>query len=353
MASLIDISLMTVNPEEAKDLGKAIIEEAFVNGVLSDDHEIETGVAYDMQIPFIGSMADSLKLSSGCTPNAGTGISLSEKFWTPKNYDSRWEHCAADLNSLFKLFAKAQKMNPDFYDRIASQEMGVIYAMIERMLNDSLPTKVWFSDVAADVISNGGVFTNGTDVDLFNVIDGLFKQIFAEIGTGDENYIEITENGGISYAAQALPQDATLGYLTQAVNAADSRLLDDPMATFYITRSMADNYRDTLRSKTLGAGFLEVTENGKTTLIFDGYPLKVKSGWDRTIKSVQNNGTKWNLPHRFVFTTKENLPVATLSQDDLSTLDSFYDQYRKANITDVVFSLDTKHLQAYKTVAAY
>ena len=188
---------------------------------------------------------------------------------------------------------------------------------------------------------------------IYNVIDGLFKQIFAEIGTGDENYIEITENGGISYATQALPQDATLGYLTQAVNAADSRLLDDQMATFTISRSIADNYRDTWRTKTLGTGFLEVTENGKTKLIFDGYPLKVKSGWDRTIKSVQNNGTKWNLPHRFVFTTKENLPVATLSQDDLSTLDSFYDQYRKANITDVVFSLDTKHLQKYKTVAAY
>ena len=351
MASLIDITQMTINTKEVEgEIGKAIIEQAFVNGVLSDDHEIETGVAYDTQIAFIGSMADSLKLSSGCTPNTGTGITLSEKVWSPKVYDTRWEHCAADLNPLFKLFTKASKMNPDFYDRIGSQELGVIFSMIERMLNDTLPTKVWFSDTAADDIAGGGVFKNGTDLGLYNVIDGLFKQIFDD--TGIER-VTITENAGANYAAQSLADDAAYNYFIEARNNADSRLLDDPMAVFYATRSMADNYRDTLRSKTLGAGFIEITENGKSKLMFDGYEIKVKSGWDRTIKAVQDNGTKWNLPHRFVFTTKENIPVATLSQDDLSTLTSFYDQYRKSNITDVAFSLDAKHLEDYKTVKGY
>ena len=181
MASLIDISALTLNTEEAKEIGKLIIEKAFVQGTLADVHDIETGVLYDMQIPFAGQISDSLNAASGCTPNAGSGVAMTEKVWTPKIYDSRWEHCAADLNKLFKLFQKASRINPDFYNRINSQEMGVIYALIEQMLNTTLSNKVWFSDTAADLASGAGVFTAGTDLDLWNVIDGLFKQIFAKL----------------------------------------------------------------------------------------------------------------------------------------------------------------------------
>lgn len=349
MASLIDVSGLTLNPEEAREIAKAIIEEGFAQGGLSEDHEIETGVEMKTQIPFIGGMGDSLKASSGCVPNAGGGIALSEKFWEPKAFDTRWEHCAADMNGLLKLFKRAQKMNPDFYDRIGSEELGMIYSMIDRMLLEQLPKKVWFSDVAA-AIQPAGAFTTGTDLDLFNVIDGLFKQIFTD---GAIPKVSITENLGVTYAGQALAVDAAYGYFEEMVEKADSRLLDDMNAVIYCTRSMADNYRKTLRNKTLGAGFIEITEGGKTTLKFDGYEVKVKSEWDRTIKADQDNGTVLNLPHRFVFTTKENIPVATLSADDLTKLDSFYDQYRKSNVTDVVFTLDTKHLESYRTVAGY
>lgn len=352
MASLIDISALTLNTEEAKEIGKLIIEKAFVQGELAEIHDIETGVLYDMQIPFAGQIADSLKAASGCTPNAGSGVTMTEKVWTPKIYDSRWEHCAADLNKLFKLFQKAKRINPDFYDRISSEEMGVIYALIEQMIRTNLPIKVWFSDTAADLASGSGVFTAGTDLDLWNVIDGLFKQIFAD---GDIPKITIAENSEATKALQdsALTDEDAYNYLEAVVNAADSRLLMDDTAKILVTRSIADKYRNHLRDKTLGAGFLEVTENGKRVLYFDGYEVVTMHEWDRVIRASQDNGTTYNLPHRIVFTTPSNIPVATLSTDDLSTLDSFYDQYRKSNIIDVAFSLDAKHLESYMTVVAY
>lgn len=352
MASLIDISGLTLNTEEAKEIGKLIIEKAFVQGSLADIHDIETGVEHDMQIPFAGQIADSLKAASGCTPNAGSGVVMTEKVWTPKIYDSRWEHCAADLNKLFKLFQKAQRINPDFYDRISSQEMGVIYALIEQMLETNLPNKVWFSDTAADDVDGSGVFTSGTDLDLWNVIDGLFKQIFAD---SDIPRVTISENGSASYALQDsdLSDQDAYDYLESVVNAADSRLLADPSAKILATRSITDRYKNHLRTNTLGAGFLDVTENGKPTLYFDGFEVVTMHEWDRTIRSAQDDGTTYNLPHRIVFTTPENIPVATLSESDLSTLDSFYDQYRKSNIVDVAFSLDAKFLESYMAVAAY
>jgi len=350
MASLIDVALMTLNLEESKEVGALILEKAFVEGELSSEHAIETGIEHNTQIPFAGKISDSLKASTGCTPNAGTGVAFSEKVWSPKLYDTRWEHCAGDANKLFKLFQKAQRMNPDFYNRISSPEMGVIYSLIEQMLKDTLPNKIWFSDTAAADIAGLGVFKNGTDVDLYNVIDGLFKQIFADLNVV---HVPITANAGATYALQALGTDAALGIFTAMVNGADSRLLEDGTAQILATRSLVDNYRNTLRTKTLGAGFIEIVEGGKPQLYFDGYKVVTKSQWDRTIKSVQDNGTTWNLPHRAIFTTPENIPVGTLSSDDFGKLDSFYDQYRKSNVIDVVFSLDAKHLESYMTVAAY
>jgi hypothetical protein len=352
MASLIDVSGLTLGAEEAREIGKLIIQNAFENGEIASLHEIETGIAYKTQIAFIGNIADGIKKSTGCTPNVGTGVTMSEKFWQPEIYDIRWSHCAADLNILQKLFTSAAKINPDFYNRVDSEEMGVIYALIEKMLKEALPERIWFSDKVA-AIQPTGVFTTGTDLGKYTVIDGLFKQIFAEVGTGASNYVAITQNAGASYVAQALPADAALGYLTAVMNAADSRLLEDGTAKLRVTRSIADNYRNTLRTKTIGAGFLEVVENGKPVLYFDGYEVVVMHQWDRVIKASQNNGTKLNLPHRIVFTPNSNVPVATRSTDDLAMLDSFYDQTLKSNIVDVAFSLDAKHLESYKTVAAY
>jgi hypothetical protein len=353
MASLINVSSLTINPEEAREISQLIIQKAFAQGVLSESHAVETGILYKTQIPFAGNISDSLKKASGCTPNAGTGVAMTQKYWEPEIFDSRWIHCAGDLNKLFKLFQKASRINPDFYDKIGSEELGLIVALIDQMLLGALPTKIWFSDKAADDITGGGVFKNGTDLDLYNVIDGIWKQVFAEINSGDANYVAITQNAGASYALQALPADSAVTYLGSVFDASDSRLRQDPNAMFYVTRSVADNFRKTLRTKTLGAGFIEVTEGGRSTLLFEGYKVMVRDDWDRDIKALFDNGTTVDKPHRILFTTPENLPIATLSTDDLTTLDSFYDRTLKSNIVDVAFSLDAKFLESYMAVAAY
>lgn len=353
MASKIDVSSLTLNAEEAQSVAEAILEREFINGVLADDHSIESGIEHRKQIVFAGKISDSLKAASGCTPGQGGALGFTEKFWEPKKYDTRFTHCADDVNNLLKIFRKAAKINPDFYDRIGSEELGLVASRVGMMLRETLPVKVWFSDTAADVHTGTGTMTTGTDLDLYNVIDGLWKQIFAEVTTSDDNYVAITANAGADYAGQALADDAAYAVFESMVEKADERLIGDPDAKLLVTRSLADNYRKTLRNKTLGAGFIEITENGKTQLYFDGVPLSIRYDWDRTIKSAFNNGTTYYRPHRAVLTTPENIPVGTLSVDDFDELDSFYDRTLKSNIVDVALSLDTKHLEKYMTVAAY
>tara|TARA_R110002167_G_scaffold81296_2_gene222680 strand:+ start:13022 stop:14083 length:1062 start_codon:yes stop_codon:yes gene_type:complete len=353
MASNINISALTLAAEEATEVSQLILEREFVNGALSQNHDIHTGILYKTQIPFAGKLSDAVKKSTGCTPNAGGAVALSQKYWDPEIFDVRFTHCAADLSKLFKLFQKESRINPDYFNKDGSQEMAMIYSLVAQMLRETLPVKVWFSDTAADDVDGSGVFTSGTDLDLYNVFDGLFKQLFASITDGSTYHVDIAKNAGANYAAQALAADDAYNTLLAMRNKADERLLEDPAAKFYITRSLADNYRDTLRTKTLTAGFIEITENGKSQLMFDGIPVEVMYVWDRTIKALQDNETKWNIPHRALLTTPDNIPVGTVAESDFETLDSFYDKTLKSNITDVAFSLDAKFLETYMAVFAY
>ena len=353
MASKIDVSELTLNPEEVRDAGQIILEKEFINGVLSDNHSIETGIEHDKNIVFAGKIVDSLIADNGCAPAEGGTLGFTELTWSPKTYSTRYTHCAGDMNNLLKIFKKAKRMNPDFYDQVDSEAMGLFAARVGTMLREVLPKKVWFSDTTANVHTAAGVFTTGTTLGLWNVIDGLWKQIFAGISSGDENYVEISKNSGATYAAQKLAPDDAYNVFEEMVDAMDERLSEDVDARIYASSSMCKNYRKTLRNKTLNAGFIEIAENGKKVLYFDNLPIVEMFVWDSTIKASQNNGTIHNLPHRALITTPDNIPVGTLATEDFEELDSFYDKTLKSNIMDVALSLDTKFLLPYMAVAAY
>lgn len=345
------------NPEELKDWSKVIDELTFGDPTLNELHDIETGIKYNEQIVFAGRMGLMGKAVAGCTPNAIGGIALTEKFWTPIQEDFRLEHCSADVNAQDKLLRQMARMNPDFYNVIEGSQSTIGSFLVAKVIDgftENLLRKVWFSDTAAATVAGAGVITNGTDVGFFNTFDGLFKQIFAEVTTGDSNYVAITENAGVSYAAQALPANASIAYLKAMYNTADSRLLTRDDKKFYVTRTIWDGYLNDLESiQNSGAGNTMINEDGKVTLTYRGVEVKKMDIWDRVITAYENNATTYNLPNRAVLTIPSNIPVATLADGDFGTVDAFYDRYNKVNVIDGIYTVDTKHLEDYLTVAAY
>lgn len=348
-----DSSSFDLNPREAEAVSEVIFERVFNDSDLAEYHEIETGIDVKTQIAFAGRLGLLGKKAEGCTPSEAGPFTLTQKYWEPVLEDFRLSHCQADMDALFKIFRKAKRINPDFFDMVGSQEFGVIIAAVEQALLENIHRKVWFNDKTAKLVANSGVFKAGTDLDYFNSFDGLFKQIADEVTASKVTLVPITANAGASYTAQALAADAALGILEKLVTVADDRLVAADDAMILVTRSIADNYRASLRNKNLGAGYMEVVEEGRPKLLFDGIEVKVRYDWDRYIKTYQDNGTKYNLPHRAVFTTKSNIPVGTLSAEDLAKLDVFYDKTLKTNIIDAAYTLDAKHLESYMTVAAY
>lgn len=356
MATAIS-SAFSFNREELKDWSKVINELTFGDPTLNDLHEIEQGIKYNEQIVFAGRMGLMGKTVSGCTPNAVGGITLTEKTWTPVDMDFRLEHCSANANAQDKLIRQMSKMNPDFYNVIEGSNSPVgnfLVAKVVEGFNENLIRQAWFSDTAAALTSGGGVFKVGTDLGYFNSLNGLFKQIFTDIPTTDSKYVAIAKNAGASYALQALASGDAIATLKAMYNKADSRLLDSGAAKFYVTRSIWDGYLNDLESlQNSGNGNTVINENGQVSLTYRGIPVVKVEVFDRVIAAYQDNGTKWNLPHRAVLSTPSNLRIGTLATDDFGTIDAFYDQYHKVNVIDGVYGIDAKHLEKYMTVAAY
>lgn len=355
---MLDLSEFTMNEDEAREVSKLIFEAAITGGDLSEYHEIETGIEHKTQIPFIGTLGLVGAKVAGCDRNENPAqIKLTEKYWDPELIGDRLKHCATDVNALLKLFKKAKRINPDFYDRIDAEEFGVIVAKVAEAITAMLNRIVWFNDKAAANVTGSGVITDGVDLKYFNIINGLFKQILAEVPEGAANHVTIAANDEATYTAQQnLAADVGLKTLRKMYNGMDARFFDtwqkgaEPQ--FLLTRQLFQNYQDYLEDKSLAFTMAEV-KDGVTAMSYRGIPIKVRHDWDANIRAYQDNGTKWNLPHRAVLTVKENIPVGTLSTEDLSKIESWYEKKDKANYIDFDLKLDAKHLLPYLTVAAY
>lgn len=355
--AILDLQALTMNPEEATSVSQAIFEATITGGNLEEYHEIVTGIEHKTQIPFIGNLGLVGKKITGCDRGENpASIPLTEKFWDPVLIGDRLKHCAVDVNALFKLFQKAKRVNPDFYDRISGEEFAMIIAKVEQAMTKMNNRLVWFGDTAAGNVADGGLITDGVDVDYFNIINGLFKQIFAEVPTTAKNYVAITKNAGSNYAAQALADGDALKIFRAMHNKMDSRffqaLEDGAQPEYLVTRELMQNYHDTLEDKSIVFSLSETTD-GITRMSYRGIPIKVRHDWDNNIQSYQDNGTKLNLPNRAILTVKENIPVGTLSTEDLNNIESWYEKKDKANYIDFDLKLDVKHLLPYMTVAAY
>lgn len=360
MASAINNGTFEFNKHELNDISKIINELTFGDKDLSQIHAIEQGIKHDMQIVLstYGGLLGK-QVGANCTPNEITGITLSEKVWQPVFEDFRLKHCTTDVTQQDKLINQMTKMNADFYSVVDGSQKSVgdfLIATVIARFKENLLYKVWFDDKTAETITDGGVFKNGTDITYFTGFNGLFKQIFAEakLSSGGKYFTSIAKNAGVSYAAQALADGDAIAAFKSTFNKADSRLRGLPDAKFLATRSLYDGLVNDLESKeNTGGGITMINKDGVSVLTYRGIEVYMMDIWDRFIDTYQNNGTKWNLPHRLVLTVSDNIPVGTLAVDDFGKLDAFYDRYHKVNVIDAVYSIDAKLLEDYKTSVAY
>lgn len=356
----IDPTDLTWNGKEIRDLNEAIFEQVFVDRPVTDFHTIFTDVKAKQQIAYLGLLGLVGKSGAGCDPSADSGsITMTEKFWDPKDIAVRFEECWKDLKEVFFVWGKNAGIKAT--DLTSTDYLNFVEFRLADAVEKAKLRITWFGDTDAANYddSPAGIIKNGTDLAYFNAIDGLWKQIYAIVATTAARKTAISPNaGGNTYANQIFnATDLTnkIAHTTfQAmIDNADERLRDVENKIILCTWSMYNQYKKELKAYSAVESSYRLVQDGSRVLQYDGIDVIPFNFWDRTIKAYLDNGTKYYQPHRALMTTKENLGIATESATAFGEIAVFYDPKSRKNITESLWKMDAKIVEDYMIQVAY
>lgn len=352
MSNIIDLASITWNGEEVKSFNEAVKELTFAKPDLTEFHTVQTGIVAKKQIVFLGLLKKVTKKDAGCSSTPTNGeISASQKFWDPETVKVYLSECYSNLEGNFMVYAK--KLGLDQADLTGTEWASFLAERTsDGMLEDAFRI-VWFNDKDAANVddSPAGAITSGVDVDDYNIIDGLWKQIFDIVAADSSRKVAISENSGVSKTAQdALATDRAYLVYNALLTKADYRLRTQPDQIIISTQSLLDNYINYLESKSV-VFTLENIVNGIQRVAYRGIVIYGFNFWDRTIRADFDNGTTWDLPHRALYTTKSNLVVGVDSAD--MSFKQWFEMKDETTNLRGMYKIDAKVMEDYLIQAAY
>ncbi len=342
----------TPSQEQLRNISEAIVQEVFVHSPIEDTNDILTGYSHDQQIILAEAFSVVGKAFTDCVPADVGGMTLTEKTAQPKLMGGRLTYCVNSENQNLVFMKQAKCVFDGYFKRNPhTSELNLIFSQLALAIHNSIRPKAWFSDTAAALSTGGGVFSPGTDLGLFNQIDGLWKKVFA---LGATHQFAITKNAGANYAAQALAAGDGLAIVKGLYAGMGTMLGANPNAKIMVTNTIYKQLLMDLGDKGLDSSCCQnIFLDGINKITIYGMEIIAVPDWDITINAFQNDGTKWNLPHRGVVTTTSNVPIYTLCKTDLERLEYIYDAVGKKNLLDFGYFLGTDLLVDELLFAAY
>jgi len=350
--ALLDPADLTFNGEEARSMSDAVIETIFENPAVTDLMTVYDNIITTKQIPFLGQLSKITKADAGCgLGQTAKNIPMSEKFWEPAAVKIWLTMCGSEVEGSFWVFVQNTGV-----DRDNVTGTDIARFVVDRMSSaaqEDLLRIIWFNDTAAANVSGSGTIKNGVSLADYNIIDGLWKQIFAIVATTAARKTAIAKNAQSAYATQlALGASDAIDTFRAMIAAADSRLNGAPNKFFIATRTLVENYATYLESQGNSSSF-ERIENGYVMLRYRGIPVYGFDFWDRTIQADIQNGTKYDLPHRAILTVKENLAVGYDASNAVADFRVWYSEDTELNNFKGKYRVDAKVLQDYMIQVAY
>lgn len=213
--------------------------------------------------------------------------------------------------------------------------------------------------VEAAITTAGGTDTAGLKLaayeKFFNSINGLFKKIKTEVGTGAIQRYTIAKNAAATTAAQALAAAESITIFEAVWAKADPRLKADARKVMMVTNSIFENYRQYLQDK--GTPYnIALTTDGFNELNWNGVPIRnMETIWDLNNNYFAEGEAQLAAlePHKVLLTVPDNIPVGTLNDGDFDSIEAWYNIDERTNKMAYGFTLDAQVLEGYMTVVAY
>lgn len=360
-----DVSQLTLNPQEAQAFSEFIAARVAEQPALSEIHDIHTGVKMKEQIVIDGELGKTGVAASADScgrTSSGAKVQVTQKYWEPVQVEDLFVNCQKNVNSLFKpYFLKDVRNYRDLYNIEGSDQMFYMAKKITDSITKSASRIAWFGDTDVEAATAGAAgLKDGDNAKFYNMIDGLWKQIFDD-GTGSpasqligRYTIEKNTPAGSPAAISDLSAGESVTIFEGLWAAAKPALRQDKSAVIMVTRPIFENYRQYLQTK--GENFsIDYTMDGIPSLRWNGVKVvNMELIWDVPMEDFEytTDGLAF-LPYRAVFTSPSNIPVATLEDGDLNSLESWYNQDERVNKFAFGYTIDAKVIQEDHIVVAY
>lgn len=298
--------------------------------------EIRGNVQNGQQLGWVGTIGNVGWSGGGCDPEYHKpDVKGLTKKWDMGEWSMPFELCYSDFENTIAEYALNHGTN---VGDLTSTEIvsEILVPLIAQALSKMYWRIVWFGDKDAKNVADSGVITDGVDVSLFNMTDGLFKQLFAIAAANAQQKTAIDANSQTTRALQfsKLRQEGVAtGIVDDMIMNANPALSTIPDAGIYMTKSLADALAMDVRKIYKVIMPWEEVFAGVKMSEYNGVKIYRCDMWDEVIQNLQNNGTKLNLPHRAVYAAPSLLLAASPAANFVSDLDIFFDQ--KSRTTNI------------------
>lgn len=310
-------------------------------------------IKVEKEVGFLGEGGLIGRKSQGCDPVAQQFAASTRLVkWTPEDWEVLLHLCYKDMDGTIAEYErKSGVKKPDFTQ---SDYEAVVEMLLARALNKFMWRFIWFNDKDAANVEDGGVITDGVDVDYFNLIDGFWKQVITQATTSAKQHIAVDVPDTYAGADSLDPSDAK-ELLNKVYYAAPMALRQQSDRAIFVTQNLYDAYEQSLSDsaqvqlESVQSAFVE----GLSVLKIHGVEVIPMPEWDEHIRTYEDNGTGYNKPYRALYTCKAVLGVGFDDESVFTNLEVWYDRDSRKVKIEGMGNGDAKLLHPELFVAAY
>lgn len=350
----IDLSKFTFVGDTIKGMGELTFEKMLASRNALDFLTTYGNIKVDTEVGFVGDGGLVGRADQGCDPVAQDFSAATRVVkWQPADWEVLLHLCYKDLDGTIAEYSRKNGVRKP--DLTATDYEAILETILARSLNKFLWRLMWFNDKDAANVSAGGVITNGVAVSYFNIIDGLWKQIFAQVSANPAQHLAIAGNAGATYAQQTISAQDAHDLLYKMTTAAPMVLRQQSDKFILATQNLVDKYVESLSDaarvalESVQSNFIE----GMTAIKVNGWEVIAMPEWDEHIAAYEDNGASLNKPFRALATCKSVLGAGFDVEGDFSKIDAWYDKDSRKVKVEAMGNGDAKLLDPSLFVAAY
>ena len=336
----IDFSSLTPKNGAVQELAELIFLELIEDDKLGQLVTFMPNQENGKKLGFVGKAGLLGKKAKGCDPEyAKNLVQASEKTWDLQEWEIAEVICYKELeNTIAEYFAAN---GSDMADLTSSEYMQqVVRPILEQAIRDLMIRFVFFGDKNAE-----GSLKDGIDAEYFNLIDGIFKQLFTGVTEGKTKRVVIDANTKTTVAAQYEAMRAP-GAATGVLN---KLIVDTPMKLrrmkdriFIVTQAFADMLNFDIQENNKGSELQwESIFEGIQKTSYQGITLLAVPQFDEIIQEYLKNTTNENAydkPFRVIYGAKGNFRAGSKSSETVADVKVTFDDVTRKNY---IYAADT------------